>query len=363
MIVALICLLRLQYDKKYFIPVVILTANGLLVNYLVGFVFGLFFIVFVLFKPKLRNFLVGLFGFVLAFLVWFFPMILKYSVQGIKDHLGIGHQSLTNLVGTADYAGKSNYVLSNFFSINPIGNQINTMEGIGIVIAILCLVGLGFYLFFSKKEEKIGFVAGWFVLTMIGLNGSRLSFGILPFRWWTFLAIPVALLAGYGFVKLRENIKVKKSILIISQFLLLVLLLSTNMYPKLLMNGAIWGANPSLSIEGMLEGHIWMYGNLPTGTPIFSFYSYNKLQGFNMYSCEWCREEVDYRKKFMEVNPKELYGNMNRWGYDYLLLNVWYVVQLSEDANPKIQEVLDSGLFEVTYSNTNFILLKRVVVE
>ena len=46
MIVALICLLRLQYDKKYFIPVVILTANGLLVNYLVGFVFGLFFIVF-----------------------------------------------------------------------------------------------------------------------------------------------------------------------------------------------------------------------------------------------------------------------------------------------------------------------------
>lgn len=309
---------------------VFIIASILVTHHLTGLVFGLFFMVFWFFEKRtVPVFFAGLVGFILSLAYWI-PELVKYGFDGMMRQLGI--TSVSNIVGTADklYGIKDLLVVST-------NNLINTSIGWGCAIILLLI--LSWLSFKTYKEQK--FLLVWFVMGIVGILSVYLPWKLMPFRWWSFVAIPVALIAGYELNIWSLKTKLYQQVIFLFLFALLICF---SAYPKTVINTSTWGPSGSLQQPGVLDAHLWMKDNLPVNTPVFSFHTASKLQGFNMWSCDWCRDEIVFKQGF-PVRVDELHDFLVTKHYEYFIVPTsWYVAKYGEDNTAQQMSEINKGV-------------------
>lgn len=348
---ALYCIERSKEHKIWVVMAALFIANIFVTHLLVSFAFICFFIIYLLFNRKLNVFLCGLCGMLFSLIFWL-PNIIRFGIKDLIGRIGSG-ESITAIVGSATRA----YTVSDFFSA-PSQNMINTSTGWGPVIFLLVLFALGIIIYKYKdllKESYIKTALLWLILALVAVNAYRLPFMLMPFRWWTFLAIPVAVLSAEGlyFIFRKEGYGIPLAVILI------IGIIFTSWYPKYQINAHPWNPSASLLYPGLMEGHLWLMENLPMNTPVYSFNQGPKLPGFNIWFCSWCKEDMDMENRFLNITPDETAGFMKRKGYGYLIFNSWYFDRFDYNVTiDKFNEFFSSGLFVSVYQNEGMIVLE-----
>lgn len=334
----------------------LIIGSMFVVHHLSIFVFGIFFIIYLAFNRELKVFFCGLFGVLLGSIYWIYAFA-KYGFQGVLIQMGvIGSESL---VGT----GSRLYALKDFF-FAPSENLINVSTGWGwaVTIVLICSVILFFSMVFfiafdkviSKPKDmgrKYAVMLLWFLFSLFGVLAVYLPVQLLPFRWWTFLAVSVAMLCG-AFLGICWNTKSwGKFILII----LLVAIIFSSFVPKWQINTSKWAPATSVYYSDALTGLVWAKENIPNFN-VYSFNQVSKLQGFNVHYCMWCSEQVGY-DLVLRTDLLELRNTLKSWDYNFLLVNNWYVDRFGANRTEEFFNLLtNSSYFVPVYSGRGSVI-------
>jgi hypothetical protein len=348
-----ICALYLVYktldNNQYFFGAGLVISSLLLTHHLVSLIFGLFLFAAIIFELNIWILLSGAIGGIISFSIFWIPELVRYTVQGFKEHIGIGHQKGFYLVGTADKP----YTILDFISSQGYA-KVNSPVGLGVLICLLFVFSILMILYFKEfKSKRVQTAAMWCCLSLVGLFGFYFPVRLLPFRWWPFIAISFVILLGFGY----KRIPYKKYIIPI----LIIAIFMFTFVPKIKLNLLTWSPSPGMqNAPGFTEGHIWLMNNLEPNTNVFSFVSGNKLQGFNMFFCEWCTEEIDLKSKFLNLSVQDMYSELSLLGYDYLIFDLWYFDEFGVNETQKqLEAIMNSTLFTPIYQNQGFIAYKR----
>jgi len=327
---------RSKKDWKMVVPAALIIGSMFMTHHLTIFAFGIFFIIYLVLDIRLNVFLCGLFGCLVGGIYWGYG-ISKYGFVYLLTQIGvIGSEPL---IGT----GTRNYLFKDFFLTSP-NNLINVSTGWGPGV-FLCLLGaLALFIFVIIGLYKDSVYAEprdmgkswavvwiWFIVALIGVLSVYLPVQILPFRWWTFLAIPVAMLCGMflGFCWKYEKTSLK--LILVSLAILIVLF---TFIPKWQINNSQWMPAGSIVSANAINGLLWAEKNIG-GSDVYSFETYNKFQGFNLHYCLWCFEDNHYatpdQPTSLIKDPGLMADRLKDWGYDYLLINNWYVISYGQN--------------------------------
>jgi hypothetical protein len=143
-------------------------------------------------------------AFVLALIEFWIPMFAMYPADAVMDKLSLSTKILTDRYG--DTGGGLVYGFSDFWEA-PFSSKMDQPVGWGAFVFVLVVVGLVSCILDLKggrNREAAALSILWFVFGMVGTEGNLLPVKLVPHRFWVFLAIPVALLAGIGAVWLLE---------------------------------------------------------------------------------------------------------------------------------------------------------------
>ncbi len=294
-----------------------------------------------------------------------------YSQSSLFSKLGIFFKNYFN-----SYSGTATrpYTFNDFFTAKA-QNMINNPIGWGIVISLLLAVSIILVFLAVKKYHKQkkyypGVLLGWFVLTFMIVNSATFGTpGFLSFRTWMILAIPVALLCAEGYFlligMLPENLKSGR-ILILA--IVVLGLWFTAGSQKFSVNTAAWLPGGGWTSSDEVDLYLWTYQNLPKETKVFPFSGQqdNYLLGLDMANCDWCFENREFRKGFLDKTPAQTHAFLKAQGYQYLLLDTmsipWY--QAVENKNQdvvlnKFQEYGQAGdKFSLVFQNKGGAVLK-----
>lgn len=348
---AFYCLEKTKENKWWFIPASLIIASILITHAVCSIAFGVFYCVYLLFNRKLTVFLSGLFGVLLSLIFWI-PGIIKYTWTGLLQHIGVGGlETIINAAGTADRT----YTLLDFL-IAPSQNTINTSTGIGIALSLSAIIGI--IILFKKNTNKECFIPFiWFLIALIMVNLANAPFKIYPFRWWTFMAIPICILAAMGLDWFWSKSQFCK-------FVALLCLLGIFIFsgiPKFNINTATWSPSPSMMQYGVIKDYAWMKDNLPKNSHVYEFNSMGKLNGFNMYYCAWCKNDVEVGDMFLNLTAEEIWNYLKDMDYQYLVINGFYAEKFDMNKiNEKIKELAELGKFRMISQSKEMILLEVV---
>jgi len=360
---------RIKYDRKWWIVsglvmMTVLTSSPTHSTY-----FGLFFVLYILTKTILEKkilvwyYLAGFFGVVLSFLFWWLPMIIIYGLSGALKGLGIskGGNSLLSVAGTADRV----YTFQDFFFAQK-QNMINNPIGVGIVLSLLVIFALIFILLkyqnlFKKENYWIVITLVWFVFTFYAVNAANMPIKLSPFRAWMLLAIPVCILSAHGAINLMGI--PKKSIGNIGKYAMLLIIITgvyyTSTQQKIAVNTANWPPGGFWTSEEEIGAYIWMKGNLPGNTKVFTFANNGPVIGMDMYTCHWCFDIRDYQKNGFNQSVQENYNWLRQKKYEYLIMDGQTVRQFGSNAsNNKINDLINAGQFSPVFQNQGAIIFK-----
>ncbi|MFH1182146.1 MAG: hypothetical protein V1702_04265 [Candidatus Woesearchaeota archaeon] len=269
--------------------------------------------------------------------------------------------------GTASRA----YSFSDFFMAQK-ANMINNPIGIGVAVSVLAIIGLAVVClrYRSWLQEKGGYLLitlCWGVFAFLGVNSItfNLPIGFFAFRFWMILAVPVALLAAEGIMLLSGmvNMKAVKAAIIVA---LIVAVTFTSGIQKYAVNTAPWGAGAFWTYEMTpqgpqsyeLAGYVWLH-TLPPNTKVFSFLTDDQVIGFDKFSCGWCKDESELRKRGLNITGEEMHSWMLEHGYQYLLVGGMEVRNFGQDAvDSFIDSIQNSTLFSLAHQTNGLIVLK-----
>ena len=361
---------RIKYDKKWWILASLVMVTALTSSPTHSTYFGLFFVFYFLTKTILErkllvyHALAGIFGVILSLVFWWFPMITRYGFSGTLKGLGIqvgtGIAALS-VGGTADRI----YTFKDFFFAQE-QNLINNPIGIGVVLSILTIIALIFlFLRFKsllKKENHwLAITLAWFVLTFYAVNATTLPIKISPFRVWMLLAIPVCILAAQGAFDIMGILKKYSGN--IGKFGVLVLILTgiyfTSAQQKIAVNTANWPPGAFWASGEEIGAYVWMKDNLPKNSNVFAFSHDDPVIGSDMFSCRWCSDVLEYRKTGFNDSSQETYNWLKAQNYEYLIIDGRSAQTFgAEETNTKLQELIQSGLFQVVLQNQGAVIFK-----
>ncbi|MFH1590457.1 MAG: hypothetical protein ABIC95_00875 [archaeon] len=266
-------------------------------------------------------------------------------------------------MGTATRA----YGFKDFFGASAI-NQINMPVGWGLIVAAMMIAGIvavflaGKRLLQDKHAYKIVLLL-WFLFTFLGVNSMtfHLPIGLMAFRFWMLLAIPVALLAAEGIWLIASLLKPVPIPRLIIIALLVVAIMVTSFVPKYELNTMEWFASGFGSKEAHHADSAF-FESLPYNTKVYSlslhFAQY--LAGYDLMSCEWCEREIlEYRKTALEKTPEELQTWLRSKGYAYLNVDYHYANEYGQEkVNTLIQSLLESQRFPVVHQSDGRVVFK-----
>ncbi len=364
---------RIKYDKKWWIVAAFSMVTALTLSPTHSIYFGLFFILYVITKIILerklliRHIAAGAFGVALSFLFWWLPMILRYGFMGTIEGSGfnVGYVKEFGLEATLRGTGDRIYTFKDFFVAQK-QNMINNPIGIGIFLFILTIIGLIFLFLKYKdllKEENhwLGITLVWFVFTLYAVNASKFTIKLSPFRAWMLLAIPVCILATQGAFNILEMSK--KSAGNIGMYIMLLILLTgiyfTSTQQKVAVNTAQWPPGAFWTSGEEIEAYLWVRENLPPNTNVFTFVNNGPVIGMDMYTCHWCEDVRGYMKEGFNESAQENYNWLKRKNYEYIIIGGQTVKEFGvNESNTKIQEFVESGLFQIVFQNQGAIIFK-----
>lgn len=368
---------RIKYDKKWAYISALLFSGLWFINLThsikITVLLFLYLIVKILIeKREARNWLSpAIFGLLIAFLLWWLPMMLKYGdnfwTLGLNQHeAGIEATADKPYIGVMGSASRL-YTFNDFFFAKT-QNMINNPIGVGIVLSILLSISL-LYLIFEyksliKKQNSWKLIAlFWLVFTFLGIHGgSRIPIALWSFRFWMLFAIPLSIIASEGMwflMTLSKSFKINRYFILT---IVIIGLILTSGYQKYAVNTAQWGPGGWLGpIQGETEGFLWL-NQLPLNTKVFVFSRMNKFPiGLDKFSCEWCQDVVEFREKGINGSVQEVHSWLTEKNYEFALID-WYYAQSYgiNQTNERIDEFASSGLFQPAYQ-TQSVVIFRVV--
>jgi hypothetical protein len=381
--VAVYCLEQIKHSKKWFFISAIVIATLPLTHPTQPVKLGVMFFIYWIVKATMqKKWLIKTIGsiscgYVFAILLWWVPMLIKYGFSGIlTEGLGqsaigaatvtAGNRDILNwFIGTIGSATRF-YGLSDFLLLNKPGgmqlfdghNMINNPVGIGIVLFALAVIAVVFlvvrYKTIVKETNGYKLIALlWFLFTFLGLyGGTIIPIALISFRFWMLLAIPTSILASEAvwlLFAIGKSIKIRKWMIVA---VLVILIWFTSGQQKFAVNTAMWGSGGWLGpAPGALYSFLWMKQNLQPNTNVFVFpYLGAFTIGFNLYSCEWCPDVIDFREVLENKSPEDMHDWLKSRGYQYLMLDDYYAKNNGiNETISKINEMISSNLYTPIY--------------
>ncbi len=186
-----------------------------------------------------------------------------------------------------------------------------------------------------------------------------LPFGLFSFRFWMLFAIPASLLAAEATWWLLVNLK-KFNIPKILVFAVIILgVLFTSAYQKYAVNTAGWGFGIGWTSQDELAGYYWMQQNLPVDTKVFAFTGNIFVMGYDMYSCVWCSDVINFQKTAFNDSVSNLHTWLRQNGYQYIVVGGRDVKQFGlNETNAKLQALSSSGLFTLAEKTNGAFVFK-----
>ncbi|MBW2993307.1 hypothetical protein KY317_01905, partial [Candidatus Woesearchaeota archaeon] len=278
--------------------------------------------------------------------------------EGFGWSAGIG-TSLIEKRGVIGPIGSATRLYNfNDFFIAKSQNMINNPVGIGIILSLLITLGIIFlalnYKTIKTNNQYKLITLLWFLFTFLGLfGGTLLPVALISFRFWMLLAIPASILASEAIWLLfavGKSIKIKKWMILIA---LIVLIWFTSGQQKFAVNTAQWGPGGWLApAPGGLNSFLWMKENFPIDTPVF-VYSISlgvEMIGFNLYSCEWCTEVIEFKKEVPNTPVEETHEWLKNQGYSYAMIDEYYAEKNGLNETIKMMDdMISSNKFTLIY--------------
>lgn len=390
---AFYCLEKLKEDKRWIIPAAIGISSIFLVQPDQSIKFTILFFIYYFIKVILSKkiYLYHLLSFFLGIalsLLWWIPSIIKKggitlaaSTIGfgqvatvVQQGGNLGMLSLINKifhnVGTATRL----YTFKDFFIAKP-QNMINNPIGIGIFLTALIIMSVILILINIKKlkEEKNQWMLialFWVLFTFLGIHGcTRLPFCLFSFRFWMLFALTSAILIPISFEFILNIFRGNRVIRFVILILLIFVIIKTSFLPKYAVNTAQWGPGGVWTSQEEINGYVWLK-NLPEDTKVFPYSAWDAgIIGFDKFSCFWCPEIIEFRKKLPEKSIQELHQFLKINGYGYFIIDGMSARNLQQNynindsagfVNLKISESLNSGLFSVAHQTGGMIVLKVI---
>lgn len=209
----------------------------------------------------------------------------------------------------------------------------------------------------------------WLVAFFVLVTPTSFNFpiGIEPWRTWMHLSVPVAILAAEGAFFLNTFARHYRFGSMVLFFLLIGGMVFTSGIQKYSVNTALWPSGFMSTEE--LEGYGWLL-NLPANTKVFPYSGRGvNAIGFNMFTCDWCLEDIEFRKRQLDRSPEELKDFLKAQHYEYLMLDAMSFRTLprytdhtanetAERLPGKIEEILQSGLFQPVHQTPGVIIFR-----
>lgn len=389
LIVALYCFVKIDSDKRWIYPTILVIASIALtqpsqaIKFFV--IFSIFFIVKSFFTRKFHTsyFISIVGGYLLSSIWWVFNFRQQFShrLGGVSTGGGAGAVSggsglfglikrvlFLNIGGTADRV----YTFNDFF-VAKSQNMINNPIGVGVIISLITLISLLVFIFTyrsMKRDKKIWSttVVFWLVFTFLGINSLtfNLPWRLFAFRFWMLFAIPLSIMAGEGFWFLVMSFKQFKVPKLITIILLVVLIFLTSGQQKYAVNTAMWGPGQMWSSMDEIEGYVWLKG-LPVDTKVFAYSTDEQVIGFDKFSCLWCDNVIDFRKELLYKNASDVYNWLKKNRYEYLIFGgmayknlgrIFGVNETNEILPKRIEEISSLVKFQVVHQTKGMVIFK-----
>ncbi len=357
---------------------------------------AIYIIVKIISEKDIKTYLTAGISGVLASLSWwgvtwksFFKANIIPSTQSVGQPVAESAGLLAKILGNIPkvfnkWSGTASrpYNFQDFFVASS-NNMINNPIGFGIVACILAVIGLAFALlrimrlskgskFVNKENAYLIITLLWFFLTFVIVNNLtfNLPLGFYAFRTWMILAVPVAIIAAeglWGLFAVLSALKLEKTAAAFAKIALIAAILSglwfTSAEQKYELNTREWYYSGAFwTSPDEMQAYVWMK-TLPTDTKVFSFLSDDQVTGMDKLSCGWCREVAEYRKTGFNDTAKETADWMKSNGYEYIVIGGREASETefgAEKVNAKLNELGESGLFEIAYKTDGAVLLKTM---
>ncbi|MDD5339668.1 MAG: hypothetical protein PHV13_00280 [Candidatus ainarchaeum sp.] len=301
-------------------------------------------------------------GLLISIVLFWGPVFAMYPVEQVFAQNSLSAKLLTDVQG--DTGGGLVYSISDFIDA-PSSSKMDQPIGFGPAMALLMIIGVIAAIYALRSQENRDSAAVmllWLAYGLIGTEGNLLPVKLVPHRFWVFLAIPVAILAGYGAVKALEYIeKNRKGMELIAKALIVAALLFTSAYPKGVVETSQWPPGAKWVSDAQISGYVGLKG-LPANTPVFGFcFGEEFADGMDKAGYAWIKEVRDYKTRSITDSMDGNYAFLKKYGYQYAVIDQSCLNAFTADQiNAKLNGLGGDGRFTVAeqYSNQAFITLK-----
>jgi hypothetical protein len=364
---------RVRHDKNWWVLCAIGIAAILLSQPSNAAIFGIIFIIYwavkaVTFKSFQKHlFLAGILGVFLAFSVFYLPMLFKYGWAGIGSGIGFGKSSLLHFT-SAESGGGLLYTWADFIFARTASKMDNPV-GVGFVLFFLLVLSviLLLYTLLRKPKQILSsdnfpsiFTFILLIFTFAGIHGNHLPIQLMPHRFWSIFAIPVALICVEGFFtlgRLFEKIRVHR---VFIYGALIIGILFTSAYPKYVVETSYWPPGVNWGSMEEVQGYLSYVAPLPYNTRVFALCSDDfKVLAFDKFAEPWDPKYVSFKNSAINSTARSLSQGLKSMGYSYLVMDAYCVRKFSiNETNDKLMEIGNSSYFEFAGGNRAFFMFK-----
>ena len=253
------------------------------------------------------------------------------------------------------------YYWKDFWVASP-ANMINNPIGLGQMLTVLVLAGMVLLAInWKKKTPWQVAMLFWLVFCFLGIHGARLPIGLFAFRFWSLFAIPLSIICAYavlGISQLLEGFSIPKAF---PFGLVIAIVYVTAFVPKMQINTSTWDPGGSWSSIGELQGYMALKEMGPN-EHIFSFCPEGgaKILGFDNYQCEWCADELDFKKTFINETGIAVHDFLSSRSYTSAVYDGRCVKKFGINESQEFLTKISQAGFVPTAQQDGFLLLRVV---
>lgn len=226
-----------------------------------------------------------------------------------------------------------------------------------ILFAIISVIVINY----KNKEFKDGHLIialGWLFFAFYAVNASAFYYKLTPFRVWSILAVPIAIIASEGMFALIHLFGKSRLAKFAVISLIVAGVLLTSAYQKYAVNTAQWPPGGFWTSFDEVKGYTWIKDNLPKNSITFTFVNDGPVIGMDMYTCHWCSSVQEYKAKGFNETAEQNYNWLRKEQYKYIIIDGQTARKFgSNETNSKIKDLIGTGKFQPAFSNNGLIIL------
>lgn len=302
---------------------------------------------------------------ILAVALFWGPMFALFGTEGVFKQMGLGIGFVTEK--NEDTSGGVVYGLNDFL-FSPFASKMDQPVGWGLFVSVLMVLGLAVSILKFKSGENQGTYLAIILLLifcMIGVEGNAMPFKMMPHRFWVFLAIPVAMLAGVGTVWTLEIVSARwKSLSGIAMAVIAIGIIWSSAYPKYVVETSAWPPGAGWTSQEQVAGYTNLKEKLPANTKFFSFCGdENYANGIDKFGYGWDNAVMGYKTASINDSLENNYRFLKQYGYEYMVIDTSCLAKNPPEAiQAKLNQMASDTRFvpEMNLSGNAFIVVKVI---